>query len=514
MRLYAFLVGVGGTDPCWFVGLRFAKAPSNSVSDICDGLFLEESSGAVVPEYFRSPSSIQLSRNHAAILKQEYLAPHYVLAEAALEVDVVLSLIGDIILPHVRRILYREIPITEASVLEAMNSVDQAFLSGTSMNSAAFESFRDAILASTEWKSLLHLWELSADWTENIPHGVDISTGLTAEWAHFFLGILSVLGPLDGLDLEDDRYDSLKTSATMRNVIFRNQSKREANFMPLKVADISPHDALRISQSIEYLSENIADAQTAWFVAIFLESIPMNGWSDLSRMGASQAMLSVQIKEALCPRLIGIVNGSEERGFPTKTAANLIVGCSESYPEFAPVLRASIVAGFEGQFDPLLDSGDVDRLVNALVFPNFPWISGLNPSFHDPQRKVIVGRLLVRFIELFQPFSNDTASWTPRFKSRWEFDTLVDFESVMRGLGRVIGMSIRVGTPLGDQFLIPHSLFYGLKSGFDFASGITPHEREFNFEEPAFFVRRGIVDSIGPGGLYMFSIDRWVEILL
>jgi hypothetical protein len=506
MRFIFVPISVGyAVDPCWFVGLRFAKTESHCDSSVCTGFGYDFEEETFLLDHVFTSTSISFTCEAAKNLMDSHLE-RLESNEPLLSVSEIVSNIQEIIIPYVHDVLYREELNWPTPVFNAMRQIDCTLMSMMRLGNDDWTSNRNFIVNSDAFKSLVHVWKVAADWSENVPQAVDILGGLTAELTHFFLSVLASLGPIDDGEVFHGT-NSLTMSALNNEVNYRDRDSNESLLSFPDISTLPSDEVLMFASSIEIFlghpeHPNHADAKA--FVGSYIEALPLR--RSFVGMHATEALLHYQFDLSICPKLLEIIWGDFRGLYPKKILANLVVNCSFLWADIKMALTASISAGSELRGHPLLDSPEIEGLVQALLDPDFPWITGLG-LFQCDNAASLASQALDKFIEQHRPVIPCEGTDFSRFATRDDFSNLEEFESTMKGLGRAIGFCIRARVPFAQSLKLPASLLLAI------AGDLEEHDSPIiEICEPAFFIRRGIVDSIGPGGMYIFTTEQWLTL--
>ena len=523
MRRFIFglisIARVNGTvDPCMFVGFRLGKIHSFCGADsICSGLTLDDHTNMVTPRVFNPANFHPLTCEEAGALSELISAD----SEMTIEMADIVDGIAAVIVPYVKGMLYRDEEITP-SVRDSMSVIDNSLRTHL-RDQSSWPEKRELIRSSTSYKSLVDLWLKTVDWSYNVPEAVDVFTGRTSQFAHFFFDLSSVIGPPD--ESLDPHAPSLTTVAIRHACEYRVRHDGELHF-PLALSFTWPPDHLvLLSFFISSLRRNLQDPETIDHMTYFLSSLPLER-PPTEAMTATEALIRYQMSTQVCPNLLQIVTGYSQIHSEKKAWANLIVICAESLPPRSRVmLHSSIQLGYprednmQEEYRWLLEYPTIDGLVHALLIPKFPWIFGLDIAIRH-SAKFLASKVLEICEQIHTPIRHQPLVGVSWFATRDDFKTGTEFETVMRAYGRAIGFCIRANVPfgyLGATITLLQALHGRQENSVSGVLDVLESrslDRQVFFDEPAFFIRRGIVDSIGPGGVFMFSADHWLGLIM
>ena len=244
----------------------------------------------------------------------------------------------------------------------------------------------------------------------------------------------------------------------------------------------------------------------------------------VSEYQAAFDMIVYQIHKSICPNIFGVIDSIDWRFNLLRFPSSLCAICAgvASLDTLLPTSRAL------GQYStpetshgtPVVISNErhVEAAATALRHRDITWT--LHYDIHIQDRASFLESVLVELNPLV-----DVGSFN-RFRIASEFPSRDEFESTMLAFGRLMGTFIRselkLGTAVGLPFefygylrdtRIPFGLILNAFDGID-TRGITdPHEVLFSFiAEPAFFIRIGIRDILGPVGTDIFTERQWINI--
>ena len=289
---------------------------------------------------------------------------------------------------------------------------------------------------------------------------------------------------------------------------------------------IGPPDSLGASVETTEAIELLASAAVGRATDFSLEHMDLIGrmfYVPSDTLGASASILHYYLRTRLCP-LVGEVLSflRSLRDLPkhrfSRWALSLLHVCRFSAP-VAILGRMSIEIGQyltdfpENAIIDLVNAKPND-LIRLLIDEPQPWLGELGS---DPVGLVFDFR--EELMQYFSPFVEieDEVSGA-RFMSRKEWTDSVEYESIMIAYGRVIGLCIRYGVPL--QMLGLHPVVVDLLKSPQAVEKETIRnglglglEEDITIEvlEPIYFVRSGIVDTMGPAVFDIYSYHRFTQ---
>jgi hypothetical protein len=512
-------------DPCWFVGLRFGKTASQCVDGLCQGLrFATEQ--MFIPRTFEENRDdvmgIDVSCEQAHAEMSAYLeSVNEPLAESrpwrkatGLPTDIKQAMdeLIENVMPAIWSILYQGRNLDETTLL-TMGRFDRLLLLHLKGN-PNWPSIRSLIVDSGEIRRILKVWNYLVEWTAGNPSSV---SSIGANVIHFVFDIISVIGPVEGLDISG--YTSLTTTLTVGSqpVRHRPPHPQELSTDYDMGFEGNPEVALTIARHMSNLAEDPTNHDAARTVLSFVTSLP----SHLGHHPSSATyMLVRQLHFEVCPRLLRIIQAQHFEREQTQMGVGLIYHCRDS-----SVLSQRIGASlFLGELEADVSNRepirtDSSRMTLNLMEKNFSWLARIDNS--RVSSALVVKYIAIHFLSIYKPFleQNDAMIFKPRNK----FKSPEFFEVVMRGLGRLLGLCARYHadcnfTPGFRPILLSavlgpvssSSLITELRAPQRLVRDLD-HIREYLIEyihEPVFFIRLGLRDVLGSAGVHTITSTR------
>ena len=526
MRLSFFatvslVTGTLPTDPCWFIGYRLAKSYSKCLDGVCVGIRLANGMFALAEFAEEISEARQVSCDEAQTVVDEYNSGIALLGEqrprrgvSVLPTDLKSSLqeIGEVIVPAVRQTLFSRRRITE-SVFALMKSIDELLRTHFKSN-PDWSLIRESYLKATEFKEFMSLLHLTQQWSDWVPYSVDVLPGLMADFIHFSFDLISVLGdPFKESDVHWNRLTVFTIVASCKPVQYRPEAEAELNTDCDMEYTTDVVAALETAAAMAKLRTDPTDPQAIFSVSKFVSRLP---YGVNIPQTASVAMLRHQLYRELCPRVLNLIRDSSLWAEYKKSAVSLIHNCRDYMP-FDNIVASSIVLLATGIRPQALIAGEPEKLLEGLCDERFAWIEGFESTF--TLTIPVITHLVSKFLKTHRPFikRDDVSVLRPRNK----FQSGTKFESVMKGLGRLLGLCARYRVNCMPYLGVSEGLLYGILGQWGSRSLLTSiraprHELttldqvakylEENVHEPAFFISLGIRDVLGPVGIY--AIDN------
>jgi hypothetical protein len=525
MRWFVIFFGISqicnaspGLDPCRFVGFRFGKAESTCGNGTCSG-FIRKAGSTRLSPVFKSTDGIPVSCEEAGHIMNEYFRTHGPSKEVRpfrntrsvpLEIQTALDSLLTTVVPAIGGMLFLRTVIDE-EVRRTMRSIDEAFI-GHLRQPANREMLRSSIVSSPGFHELERLWKETLNWSGSVPLAIDVDSGFTAPFLHFYLDLFSIL---------DDRVEMRSCDFSLYlPIVAGNQTGYRPDFEEFEFSGIPksslthPPNALRLAESIYRVTANPGDSEAASCAIVLISRLAS---SDASP--ATQALLGLQVVSEFCPLLANILTiGKHHWSRAIKLTVSALAHCRGAIPE-SVLIQASLSLWQPRGGHDLLREPLLGPLVNEVVNLAFPWSDGFDPSVD--QTNIIAYNITKEFFAVTAPFVSVRGLQLFRRKSSYQSRGV--FEIAMRGLGRTIGLCIRYNgpcrelIPLSDDIL--QTIFEAHNSESlrqsmnldeifsEYTTSIEENILQFIYE-PIFFVRIGIRDILGPPGVFALYPNR------
>ena len=510
-------------DPCWFVGLRFAKVQSVCTHNICEGLqFLKESGVVVTSQYMGK--SVPVMCGDAMKWLDEYRSSNQDADRTrsdsrsngdGIPHDVTASL-ADMqahILPSLHRLMFKHTHI-EGMALKWMDRIHRCLLKHF-FQSSDWENIRKYIRSSPEFAEVVIWWNKFTEWSSFMPMSF---AGLTAQPTHFFFDLMSLIGPVEEVDLSFRAIVDLTRDAVSSSVQYRGRHVREFVHLIGMDFDGSPQETVEIAS---LLSEFHRDPSALSLIPRFIQFIASLPISLSPPVSAAETLIRYQISAHMCPRIHVIIGASGLWRANKRQAVQFIHHCLPFVIRHIDTITASIMLTFSAEGHPLLATRNVAQLTHKLIDPTFPWSSGFSTEIPPPLIESNLRLLFHRFIAYYNPrlrMAND--KYVYRRRSKFPSNEL--FESVTRGFGRLMGLMFRYGIEFADILQLPTELLRAV-SDEELLTTVGPPKvvlwnnclkqtfLDQNVYEPIFYIRLGLRDALVPAGIFAIGKDAWVS---
>lgn len=277
-----------------------------------------------------------------------------------------------------------------------------------------------------------------------------------------------------------------------------------------------PQRVLHISQSLSLFAETPTLWSSARDVSRFVSRI-----NPASEFQATQAVLLYQLGREICPVISYALSLSPYWDANLKAAVSLLYRCN-TLALAGDVILASLAMDplSYHEADEALGTSDIDVLTAEIMNPTRTWISGLGETVTHP--RAIVEELIPKFFEYFPPCTLKNGNMI--FRQRSTFESSDEFESTLKGFGRLLGLAIKHRVEFAHRLRIPQPLYEAIHHGVPIPSLLdsihaSPIETRSVFatqelvdrtvREPILFIRFGIRDVLGPAGIFAISRSRW-----
>ena len=432
------------------------------------------------------------------------------------------------ILPSLRRLIFTSSWLDTVSI-ESMTEVHNLlFQTATAPNK--WESLRSKIIGSPEFSELTYLFSALAKLTGSTPASFDVHNPRTAQAVHFMFDIGAFLGWGFATALIEREIGPL-TEVILYNAV----TYRSAMGLEFRRGFVLPEEEAILSSPM-VLAETITDC--ARIVTMTSEQFQVSNMEELRRSflrflfalsdiklaeagprTAEEALLRHLLRTEMCPKVESMLSGIDLGDRWRKTLLGLIEFCVDSAPT-ASLIRANyrlLKIPVEWPSSLNLTPLEMDDAVLALKEPNFDWIRGFNQAI--PEKRAFASLLLKRFVHTNTPFID--GGQMQRFRTVRDFPSQEDFVNTMVGFGRAIALVVRHGLHLSDVLYMRQALvaaIYGEVQPDDQLAhliGLTAQRVPISqktvdtliriIQEPAFFVKLGVRDVMGPLGLTLFA---------
>ena len=490
-------------DACWFVAARFTGALDSNCepNGKCSNIYWNGSTGRFVltprawsPDDLRDVSCQEAEEAREA-LYSPFRGDERVRASAE---PYGLAEIRDVIIPGFKLMLFSEIPI-EAEVLSAMERVDMAFVELTA-NDLSWNNQKENYLKSEELTELWKLFELLVQRLMISSHRYDLEQKLPIPFVEFMMKMISLLGVYGR---GEERLHRPERFALLAAKFL------ESNGPGLNYANNAVKMAKVLTRLIQGVQLSLPEML---FSPSFVSSLyPQTGSGGMS---ATQAMLRHQIRDGVCHRIQQIIRAQTDKMNFQRLGITLIELCLLDTPSHY-LIRASVELRNppSRQLPSVYNTEDIyESLVSGDLFK----LELLTCSTADE----VFGYLVKKTNTLVH------SKGGLDFKPQSEFSSRDEFEVSMRVLGRALGMTLRycssIAPPTVDLRKAVALSIYGPVSASEqvMRATLSRGERQYSrsaqrdliqvrYFEPAFFVRIGIADIIGPAGVSVFLPHFW-----
>lgn len=491
-------------DPCWFIGLRLAKTPSICAENLCKNIGIHQ--GRVASSVLIE-GTVPVTCESAVGLMEQWFADQEPeereTKRARLDIPdltAVSKLLEEIVIPDSRRMLFsggKE--QLQTSTIAAMAEIDQKLIQYFKKSSA--EDWA-AISRSPAFKSFLHLGDLVIWWIRSMRCSLKTVVPIRVAFIHFYFDILSLFAKQDGWATTKVGWSTRE--AFRYAVSHRPMYAMEAHY-PIDLNSILhkvlPNTAALLDEAVSKrgrLSDNQIKA-----LARGISSIDGQLFDD---QPAAIAIFRSQLEKHLCPIVHEIIQASRVWANIMRDTLSLIYLCRDrTSPQLLIDTSVSMIPRAESP--QWLRASNELAILRNLKRNDVPWVNGLAQSVH---RRVTAMNLLVGFVNKNKPLMQNGEFNV--LKPKAFFDSEIDFEDTMKGLGRAIGLCVRYWQPVGIPLRLSPDYFRAINEEVDPELLLDllqlPSVQEW-VQEPIFFVRLGMQDVLGVAGLYVFSPQVW-----
>lgn len=347
------------------------------------------------------------------------------------------------------------------------------------------------------------------------PHAFDVDTDI---WFLYF-DLVSVIP-------EIKLFPASELRPATRMLSTRRPSYREP-YQNEYIVDPSLGDVVYLAKAIDSLAlkaskqKPISDDELEAVDKV----LASNGQNSL----ASHSMLIHMIRRGLCPRIDRVINLFEvytEVSVAVKLGVSLVSVCHDWAP-YEVRLAASVALGYLKEWIPRDIYMTADSMeaatVEFLSDDRLPWISAFGEASRS-HSLVMRDQLLSFGSGTIRWNRIDSFTWNSVFMVERQAERISDFPSFARGIGRVLGYCIREQANLTRLKLHPLVVEL-LKSPSSHPSQL-PMDRVFpipecprepsleEFLQTNLYVRRGIVDTLGPAAFELFTASEFRAIFI
>ena len=512
----AVLLSLGAAkkvDPCWFVGLRLAKAPAACKDGICEGIGIQDNR---VISFSLNPRVVPVSCNHASGIMNTFFpdqsSEQRPSKRARIEfphISFLLDPLENVIIPDVQKMLFcgGKHPL-ESSTIAAMSEIDRALLLTFEASSETeWTIIKDFVSQSDVYQSFLHVSELILLWTQRQRVSMETVQASRAPLLHFLFDLLSLIGRPDGLTMT--ALEPSTREANIHAIVHRYQHPMESHIAVMPWEEMPPNMCVALAAILTHISlgrvVERAHLRILARVIARIDGEPEHGHP------AAVAILRSQLRSSLCPIVDEVIEASDLWSEMAKETVSLINLCRGYLPSYR-LLAASRRISRGGASPHWLRTADGQLILHNLKRNDVPWVNGFDDSVHA---RSIARYVLVEFVIRHSPLIDKGGFNILRPKT--SFDSDEDFENTMKGLGRAIGLCARYYQKVGTVLRFPVEYFKAIFEDVDPVPIIREQDHGRTvfqdwIGEPMFFLRLGIQDVLGIAGLYVYSPQSWLYI--
>ena len=496
------------SQACRYIGARLAKTNSECLeSGFCSSIVKLEQSGEITSGFFHASTTIASSIPCSEAQGYAYVVRTRESSETVHACDSLGPLFERILLKGLNHLRVTNERLG-TNVIKDMREFIAC------LNEAGDAASEISALVPKFEKIMIRLLRQSI----SSPHALDSQTGIFAPAFHFFFDVVAVLQEVKMPTAEALLPITLQTY--MFPALYRGRYLREAH-MQLP----PPTDAER-AKAVAAAIDNLALAanRRADLLQSGIDTINFFLATPRLAPSATATMLDYILKSALCPNLVSVSEFLEshpgvKRTTAVKLGVTLISICSEN-STLIQREQASRALGRLLTGTPRESRLDLTFTIEDPVFiitdSRRPWISELDHDTSDDSALILRDHFFF-FSKMNLREVVDQYVWEhTMFIPKAEFDERMDYSEFTRGLGRVMGLCLRDRARMDNLKLHPiivKLLYSPLQKleleliDFDAPVFDIPHWITLGeILESLAYVREGIQDVLGPGGLVAFTL--------
>jgi hypothetical protein len=489
-------------DACWFVSMRKIQKPStcDEETNECSGLYqviLEDGTRKL-----SSSGTIRISCQQAGEEVGAIIAR--LLDHGGGGVVNVPALLDSGIIGTLQRVVIFGDGRTRVSdeVVESMRAIDQYFLKfiSTVDDVSEYHKLRSEIRSSPEFRQFMNVLELYAVKTQNAPYKTKRDDVIVIrQFVLFAFDLLSVVQ-----DGEETYVRDLQNILSLYPPV-----------MPVSSFS-SVGGSLELTRTISNLSPTSNERLNFEIVGSFLEDLEFN----MSRDPAATEMTIAYIQSVICPDIVPTIFFIQWTSRTFRIGASLIALCAGVSTVRHLSAANELLNGYIQIDRPQLDVVTEEAYAaaaEALLRGDLSW--------KDRFPTLITAKFFFfrNILRILDPLVDEGR--INRFKSVSEFDSRELFEDTMLALGRLCAVYILNDIKLGPLLSLPFEFYDAIRSpdSLDETQIFTLLRNDGIVEpadpvdqavmsyvaEPAFLVRMGIKEVLGPAGIEMFTPAQW-----
>ena len=489
-------------DACWFLSMRKFMKPSSCdrQTNECSGMYhfyLEDGSHRI-SDSGTTPIPCQIAEDVARSSTRQMVDS---LGGEAFDVA---GLLDSGIIQTLQQVVILGDGLTQISneVVKSMKAIDQVLIKSMSLAAdvSDYHKLCSETKSSEQFRRFMNLLKLYARKTKHMPFStMREDVGIIHQFVKLAFDILSVVR-----DNEENYVECLQDILSL--------SPPET---PLAIFSTAKR-SLELTQAIGNLAPTSEEPLNIHLIAYFFEDIEYNRVRD---PGATLLTIAY-IHSAVCPDIFSIIESIEWRPMIIRVASSLISLCSgvsrlSALASSNQVLNGNICRNIP-EADLFKDS-EYAAAASALLRGDSRWTDGFTSILSAPS--VFFGNIL----SVLKPLVHEEKF--NRFKTVSEFDSRNLFENTMLAFGRLCGVYMLNDFLLGPLLGLPFELYESIRymdvlnepeifsllrnNGIVRPTDPVDEAVMTYVAEPAFFVRLGMKDVLGPAGVEMFTPVQW-----